>query len=159
MSARHHESKIKRPGAFIAINDEVLNQMASAIVQEVAPEKIVLFGSNAKDSSTPKSDVDLLVVKREPFGKACSRIAELSRIRSALRKFYIPKDVLLYSEADLARLQAFPGHIVHECLREGRVLYERPRPGFPILKPPFLLLRRTPTPIENCNRPASRSRP
>jgi predicted nucleotidyltransferase len=112
---------------FIEINDAVLNEMAHAIAEEVRPEKVIVFGSFAQNTSSSKSDVDLLVIEREPFGKGRSRLAELARIRSALRNFRIPKDILLYSEADIVELQSLPGHIVHECLRDGRVLYERPR--------------------------------
>lgn len=112
---------------YIEIDDTVLNEMVRAIELAVAPEKIIVFGSYARNASSTTSDVDLLVIEREPFGKGCSRMAELARIRSALSKFRIPKDVLVYSEADIAELQSLPGHVVHECLRDGRVLYERPR--------------------------------
>ena len=51
------------------VSDDLLSQMAQVIVQEVEPERIILFGSHARGEARPDSDVDLLVIEREGFGK------------------------------------------------------------------------------------------
>jgi len=49
----------------IFANEEILlHQMVEAIVREVAPETIILYGSRARGDAQPDSDVDLLVVER-----------------------------------------------------------------------------------------------
>ncbi|MBL7141212.1 MAG: nucleotidyltransferase domain-containing protein, partial [Planctomycetes bacterium] len=58
---------------MVAVTEEMLQQLVEAIVREVAPEEIYLFGSRARGQAEPDSDVDLLVVEREPFGPQRSR--------------------------------------------------------------------------------------
>lgn len=57
--------------AIPMLTPELLEQMTEAIVQAVAPEQIVLFGSRAKGSERPDSDIDLLIVEAESFGISC----------------------------------------------------------------------------------------
>jgi len=125
MSTHETVVAVREAPPYIEITEEVLIGMVDAIVAAVNPERIVLFGSHALDAANRSSDVDLLVIQRDPFSGTASRTAVLANIRKALKRFFVPKDVLLYSMNDLEKLRAFPGHIIHECLRDGRVLYER----------------------------------
>jgi predicted nucleotidyltransferase len=110
---------------MIAVTDELLRQMVQAIVGEVAPEAIYLFGSRARGEAGPESDVDLLIVEREPFGPQRPRLAEMARIRRALSAFRVPKDILAFSMDEVAYWQDSLNHITSRCRREGRVLYVR----------------------------------
>jgi hypothetical protein len=49
------------------IDEPLLQDIVDAIVQEVDPETIILFGSRARGDALPDSDVDLLIVEKEPF--------------------------------------------------------------------------------------------
>ena len=100
--------------------------MVSAIVEAVDPEQVYLFGSRATGEATDESDVDLLIVEREPFGPERSRRRELSHIRQALSSFRVPKDLLLYSADEVEYWKDSPNHVIGECLEEGRLLYARP---------------------------------
>jgi len=111
---------------MIKVTDEILGQMTEAIVREVHPARVYLFGSRAKGQARDDSDVDLLVVEDQPFGLERSRLQELQRIRGALSSYFIPKDVLVFSADEFAQWRASPNHIVSECIREGRLLYARP---------------------------------
>ena len=53
---------------MVKVSDKLINDMKDAIVREVDPEKIILFGSWALGLAHEQSDVDLLVIEREPFG-------------------------------------------------------------------------------------------
>ena len=44
--------------------DALLERMVKAIVDEVAPEQVILFGSRARGDTTADSNVDLVVVDR-----------------------------------------------------------------------------------------------
>jgi hypothetical protein len=66
---------------------------------------------------------DLLIVESEPFGPGRSRREELRRIRRALSRFHVPKDVLLYSRPEIDRWMTAPNHVIRKAYREGRVLY------------------------------------
>jgi len=108
-----------------AVTEQVLTDVVKVVVKEVDPEKIILFGSHAKGMATPDSDVDLLIVEREPLGSQRSRRAELSRIRRTLYPFAIPMDILVFSVDEVSEWQDSINHIIAHCLREGRVLYDR----------------------------------
>ncbi len=111
--------------ATAEVSDDLLQQMARVIVDEVEPKSIILFGSRGRGDARPDSDVDLLVIEREPFGKLRSRRREAALLWRALARFPVPKDILVYSQEEAAEWNDSPGHIVAQALREGRVLYER----------------------------------
>jgi len=101
--------------------------MTQRIVREVHPQRILLFGSRASGQANQDSDIDLLVVEREPFGPNRSRRQEAARIWRCLSEFRIPKDILVYSESELADWKDSSHHVVGRALREGKVLYESDR--------------------------------
>ena len=51
-------------------SDTLIKGMVEAIVREVRPHRIYLFGSRASGSYTADSDVDLLIVEDESFDPA-----------------------------------------------------------------------------------------
>ncbi|MBF0179758.1 MAG: nucleotidyltransferase domain-containing protein [Magnetococcales bacterium] len=107
------------------VTEEMLREMVRVIVREVDPERIVLFGSRIALDAHPESDLDLLVIEDGAFGPARSRRAEAVRIWSALRRFRVPKDILVFSSDEAQRLATVFGHVVYRAMREGRTLYER----------------------------------
>jgi len=110
---------------MIAVTEQVIQEMVKAIVREVDPEAIYLFGSRARNQPGSESDVDLLVVEREPFGSGRSRLEEITRISRALSEFRVPKDILVYTCAEVDYWRDSLNHVVAKCLREGRLLYAR----------------------------------
>jgi predicted nucleotidyltransferase len=110
----------------VSLPKQLVDGMVQAIVDEVEPRRIYLFGSCARGDRTVNSDVDLLIVEDEGFGPNRSRWAELKRIRKALRSFRVPKDVLVYSREEFEKWQDSINHVVAIAVREGRLLYERP---------------------------------
>lgn len=108
-------------------NEEtLLKQMVQAIVREVSPEAIILFGSRARGDARTDSDVDLLVVEREPFSPQRSRRKEAARLYMALRGMALSKDILLYSRDEFDHWKNSLNHVVGRAHREGRVLHGRP---------------------------------
>jgi predicted nucleotidyltransferase len=65
---------------MVKVSDKVIDEMAQRIVREVDPQRILLLGSWARGEAREDSDVDLLVVEREPFGEQRSRRQEAARI-------------------------------------------------------------------------------
>lgn len=80
--------------------------------------RVILFGSHAKGSAGPGSDLDLLVI--EP--KLESRNKEFVRLREALGDIGAPVDLIVVSEDHVARWGNVPGGVIHQALKEGRVL-------------------------------------
>lgn len=109
------------------VTDELLRSMTEVIVKTLHPERIILFGSHARRDARESSDIDLLVVTSEPFGKDHSRLKETGRLYRELIPFLVSKDILLYSHEEVNRWKDTPRHIIATSLREGKVLYERQR--------------------------------
>jgi predicted nucleotidyltransferase len=107
------------------VTEKMLADMVEAIVREVDPERIYLFGSRARNKARANSDVDLLIIEHVPFGPQHSRLDEINRIYRALSSFRIPKDVLLYSRDEFTKWQNSTNHVIGRCCREGKLLYER----------------------------------
>ena len=107
------------------VNEELLKKMVDAIVQEVEPEQIYLFGSQARGEAREDSDVDLMVVEREPFSNERSKFQETNRIYKALSRFVIPIDVVLFSTDEMVKWGESRYHIAGRCRREGRLIYDR----------------------------------
>ena len=110
---------------MIPVTDGLLGKMVRAIVDEVDPEQVILFGSRARGDERKNSDVDLIVVEAEPFGPERSRHKELVQIYHALAGFRIPADVLVYSHDDVDYRRDSLNHVPARALREGKVLHER----------------------------------
>lgn len=104
--------------------DERITRMVERIVAAVDPEKVILFGSQARGEAGPDSDVDLLVVEREPFSRERSRRKELLRVNMAIREFDLSTDILLYCSDELEAKQ-LSSVVVAEACRDGKVLYVR----------------------------------
>ncbi|MBN1362937.1 MAG: nucleotidyltransferase domain-containing protein [Sedimentisphaerales bacterium] len=110
---------------MVGSSEQLIQGMVEAIVQEVGPQRIYLFGSRARGTHGPDSDVDLLVVEDETFGPDRNRWSELKRIRKVLRPFRVPKDILVYSRDEFEKWRDSINHIVAHATREGQLIYER----------------------------------
>ncbi len=100
---------------------EKIQEMVRRIVERFHPEKIILFGSYARGTAGPDSDVDLLVVKNVVGPKQQERL----NIRLALRGIGLAKDVIVVTPEEVERDKDLVGTIIRPALREGKVLYER----------------------------------
>lgn len=107
------------------VTDDLLNRMVHAIVDEVDPERVILFGSRGRGDHHTDSDVDLIVVEAEPFGPERSRHREMVRLYHVLAEFVVPADVLVYSRDDVEYWRDSLNHVLARALREGTVLYDR----------------------------------
>ncbi len=91
------------------------------IVEELNPEKIILFGSYAYGSPNPHSDVDLLIVM-----KTRATLKERSWAVSRLllpRPF--PVDIIVKTPKEIDDALKSNDFFVEEILSRGKVLYER----------------------------------
>lgn len=107
------------------ITENLIDQMVQAIVDEVDPEQVILFGSRGRGDELRDSDVDLVVVEAEPFGPGRSRHKEMVRLYHAVAGFPVAADLLVYSRDDVDYWRDSLNHVLARALREGKVLYER----------------------------------
>ncbi len=109
------------PAGEVAMTGETtIAEAVRRLVAAAHPRKVILFGSHARGEARPDSDLDFLVVERE----APDTVAEMVRLRRALRGLNVAADVIVVSEADVAAWGDLPGSPLYEPLREGLVLHE-----------------------------------
>ncbi len=100
------------------LSESLLAEIVRRVVEAVAPEKIVLFGSAARGEMGPDSDLDLLVIKSGVHRREAART-----IGRRLIGVPIPIDVIVATPEDLSRFGDSIGMIYRPALREGRTVY------------------------------------
>lgn len=95
-----------------------LDEVIARIVEVANPEKIILFGSRARGTGRPDSDVDLLVVKSTPRRRSLAMA-----IYRKLVGVGCPVDVIVITPEDIERYGNVPHLIIEPALREGKVVY------------------------------------
>ena len=100
------------------LSEDILQEIVRRIVTTVQPEKIILFGSAAREEMGPDSDLDLLVIK------SCRNRRKTARaIRRKLIGIGIAKDVIVATPEDIERYKDTIGLIYRPALTEGKVIY------------------------------------
>ena len=110
---------------MLIASDKELRDITNTIVESVDPVRIILFGSYARGTAGPHSDLDLLIVEDAEFGPGRSRRVEMAKIWRLLAPFPTPKDILVYDRREVESLSQTKNHVVARALREGKVLHER----------------------------------
>jgi predicted nucleotidyltransferase len=100
------------------IAPELIDEAARRIVAAAPGARVILFGSQARGEAGPDSDVDLLVV--EPH--VGDRLGEIVRLQRVLAPLRLPADVVVVSEAHVQEWGDVRNTMLHDALREGRVL-------------------------------------
>lgn len=99
----------------------VITEMVDRIVREFNPEKIILFGSQARGDAREHSDVDLLVVMPDGIDQRETAV----EILDLLGDLPVAKDVIVTTSDEISRRGHIVGTVLRPALREGTVLYER----------------------------------
>jgi predicted nucleotidyltransferase len=98
-----------------------LPEMTDRVVQKFHPERVILFGSQARGEATSDSDVDILVVV--PDGSDVKRTT--TAIYEELDDLPIAKDVVVVTPTDVTTFGRLVGTILKPALEEGISIYER----------------------------------
>ncbi len=101
--------------------DQILQFVVSKIVEKVHPHQIYLFGSQAKGTATPDSDVDLVVVA-DMEGPRTKRSVEISKLFPG-RDFSL--DVFVFNPDEFERQKKLLSSVSYIAVNEGKMLYER----------------------------------
>ena len=120
---RRRTANFSRPGRGTTVtNQAIVDTMVERIVTRFQPARILLFGSRARGTDNRWSDVDLLVVMDEVEDKRRAAV-EMGR---ALGDLSVSKDIVVTTDAEIARRGNVIGTVLRAALREGKVVYERP---------------------------------
>ena len=91
------------------------------VVQELKPEKIILFGSYAYGIPNPHSDVDLLVIMKT---KASLKDRSWAVSRLLLPRPF-PVDILVKTPKEVEKALSSGDFFLKEIFTRGKVLYDR----------------------------------
>jgi predicted nucleotidyltransferase len=101
-----------------------IQALADRIAREFDPEKIILFGSYARGTSGPDSDIDLLVILSHP-GKNWRKAAEIrGRVQSRF-----PLDLLVRLPEEVQRRVTAGDPFLRDIAKWGVVLHARDHKG------------------------------
>lgn len=98
---------------------EIAQQLTDRLVQGLGASRVVWFGSRASGSGRPDSDWDLLVVA-DLAGSPAMRAYRAEQVTADVA---VPKDFVVVTSAEHARLRGWRSSVVHEAEARGAVLY------------------------------------
>ena len=106
-------------GRSMTVDDKTLQMIVDRIVEEIKPQKIILFGSLARGEANAWSDVDLMIIQETDLPRH-RRYANVSRLFWGLG---IPMDILVYTPEEFEQFQDVPGSLSYTIAHEGEVVY------------------------------------
>lgn len=111
----------ERRRARLARLDEVMTrEIVKRILAVAHPDRIIVFGSAAKDEMTEDSDIDVLVLESQ----AEDPREETHRIRAALIGLGAPFDVVVMSTQRFEETKHVIGGIAYPAHKYGTLVYE-----------------------------------
>ncbi len=101
---------------------DILDEVVRRIVSIASPRRVILFGSAARGTMGPHSDLDLLVVMPDGVHRRQTALA----IYRGLAGLGVSKDVIVVTETDVQQHGENPSLVIYPALREGKELYRAP---------------------------------
>ncbi|MFH0774195.1 MAG: nucleotidyltransferase domain-containing protein [bacterium] len=104
------------------ITPELISYIVEKIVQGIQPEKILLFGSYARDDFNQDSDLDLFIIKD---GEESSRLMR-RKVDALLRGRKFAVDLLVRKSKEVEwNFRAKNPFYLYHIFKDGKVLYEK----------------------------------
>jgi predicted nucleotidyltransferase len=102
-------------------NIPYIDKIISIIVSLASPDQIILFGSYARGDNTQKSDIDLLIIKKDI--KNGLNIIDSIYMAFYENKIMIPVDLLTIDYNKYVKINNEIGCIYKTIKEQGKVLY------------------------------------
>jgi predicted nucleotidyltransferase len=100
-------------------DQRLLDELVRRTVAAAQPVRIILFGSAARGTMGPDSDLDLLVVVRDGIHRR--RTAQA--VYKSLRGIGFAKDVVVATESDIRQFGKDPSLVIYPALSQGKEIY------------------------------------
>lgn len=102
------------------VSEQTLNSIVKRLVDGFHPKRIILFGSQARQSADNRSDVDLLVISPIKGNRSDLMLA----MDRALKGLGIARDIIVLTPEEFEIDRQIPGTVARPAWLEGKVLYE-----------------------------------
>jgi len=106
---------------FPPVTDQLLAKVVRRVLTVGSPMRIVLFGSHAKGTARPDSDLDLLIIEESDL----PRYRRSGRYRRVLCGMFPAKDIVVWTPQEVEGWKVVPNAFISTVLAEGKLLYER----------------------------------
>lgn len=104
------------------ITPELINYIVKKIVQEIQPEKIILFGSYARGDFERDSDLDLFIIKDSEESSRRMR----RKVDALLWGRRFPVDLIVRKPKEVEwNFRAKNPFYLYHIFKDGKVLYEK----------------------------------
>lgn len=101
------------------LDETRIKEIADKIIKETHPKKIYLFGSHAKGTAGPESDLDLLVIADMPGPKNKRNLA----VRRMFPNRDFSLDVFVYHEDEYNEEIGVANTLANIVAKEGKTIY------------------------------------
>jgi predicted nucleotidyltransferase len=101
------------------LDRDKIEEIVNTIVRGVAPDRVYLFGSQARGAARWGSDVDLLVIADTPLSHRERRLA----IRRLFERPDFSMDLFVLTKEEFERQRKIPNTIARTVDREGVLVY------------------------------------
>jgi predicted nucleotidyltransferase len=102
--------------------DARLREMAAVIHGVIQGSEVRLFGSMARGTAGPESDIDLLITAPDAWLNGRNRFEVLNQLWGLLARADVSLDLLLYSRQECEQRRNWRSHVIGRALREGRLI-------------------------------------
>ena len=99
-----------------------MEQIVNTIVTTVEPDKIILFGSYARDDYKKNSDIDILILKKGLKNER--EVTNSLYMEFFNKKITVPIDLIAIDYDKYYQLNNDIGYIYKTINREGKIIYE-----------------------------------
>lgn len=99
-----------------------LGRLMRRIKKQYKPEKVILFGSLAKERVSVDGDIDILIVKKDVPARYWDRVKEISPL---IADCDVGIDFVIWTPEEFAEGMVDNIFIRDEIIKNGKVLYER----------------------------------
>jgi predicted nucleotidyltransferase len=96
----------------------IIEEAGRRLVRAAPDARVFLFGSHARGTAGPRSDLDFLVIEPAVEDPA----AESVRLRRTLRGLGLFADIVVVSAHEAEQWREVRGSLIHAALSEGRAL-------------------------------------
>lgn len=103
------------------LSRKLISEITNRLTSKFDVEKIILFGSHARGTANPKSDIDLLIIGEVKY----NRYKLITDVLRALGKMHYAFDVIILTSDEFERNKNFPGTPARYAFKEGITLYEK----------------------------------
>lgn len=103
--------------------DPRISAVAAGIAAIIPGAQVRLFGSRAKGTARPDSDVDLLITVPDPWLASHDRVRVLAGLWRRYSSHRLPLDLLLYSESEVNQRRQYRSAVTTQAYQEGILLH------------------------------------